>query len=160
MTKRRDFIRKSLVGTAGITIGGMGFSAKSYASIIGANERINMAVIGIRGRGGNHIENFAKMKNVHLKYLVDIDENLFKKRMEQVENIAGYRPTAEWDMRKVFDDKDIDAVSIATPNHWHALATIWAAQAGKHVYGEKPSAHNVREGRKMVEAARKYHVLV
>ena len=156
---RREFIKTSSLGLAA---GSAMFStsAKTFARILGANDTINMAVIGIRGRGGSHIENFAKMKNVRIKYLVDIDKNLFKKRIEQVEKIAGYTPKTEWDMRKVFDDKDIDAVSIATPNHWHALATIWAAQAGKHVYVEKPSTHNVWEGRKMVEASRKHNVLV
>jgi len=73
---------------------------------------------------------------------------------------TGEKPLTEWDMRKVFDDKEIDAVSIATPNHWHALATIWACQAGKHVYVEKPCSHNIFEGRKMIEAARKYNVRV
>lgn len=156
---RRDFIKTSSFGlVAGSAM--LSTSAKTFANILGANDTINMAVIGIRGRGGSHIENFAKMKNVRIKYLVDIDENLFKRRIEQVEKIAGYSPKTEWDMRKVFDDKDIDAVSIATPNHWHALATIWAARAGKHVYVEKPSTHNVWEGRKMVEAARKHNVLV
>src|SRR5690606_539909 len=72
------------------------------------------------------------------------------------EKATGMAPTTTWDMRRVFDDKDIDAVSMATPNHWHALGTIWACQAGKHVYVEKPSSHNVYEGRKMIEAARKY----
>ncbi len=156
---RREFVKRSSVGLAA---GAVMFttSAKSYARILGSNDTINMAVIGIRGRGGSHIKNFAKMKNVRLKYLVDIDENLFKERLEQVDKLVGYQPKTEWDMRKVFDDKDIDAVSIATPNHWHALSTIWAAQAGKHVYVEKPSSHNVFEGRKMIEASRKYNVLV
>lgn len=135
-------------------------SALSYGRILGANDSLQMAVIGIRGRGGSHISNFGKMKNVRLKYLVDVDENQFKDRLDQVEKFAGYRPQAEWDMRRVFDDKEIDAVSVAAPNHWHALSTIWGAQAGKHVYVEKPSSHNVFEGRKMVEAARKYNVLV
>ena len=156
---RREFVKKGSVGLAAGTVL-MSTSAKSYANILGANDRINMAVIGIRGRGGSHIENFTKMKDVRMKYLVDIDENQFPRRVKQVEDIAGYKPKTEWDMRKVYDDKEIDAVSIATPNHWHALATIWAAQAGKHVYVEKPSAHNVFEGRKMVEAARKYNVLI
>jgi predicted dehydrogenase len=135
-------------------------NASSYSRILGANDTINMAVIGIRGQGGTHIRNFAKMDKVRVKYLVDIDENLFAERQKQVEEIAGYRPKTAWDMRKVFEDKDIDAISTATPNHWHALTTIWAAQAGKHVYVEKPSSHNVFEGRKMVEAARKYNVLI
>ncbi len=156
---RREFVKKGSVGLAAGTVL-MSTSAKSYAKILGANDKINMAVIGIRGRGGSHIKNFTKNKNVRMKYIVDIDENLYDRRIKEIEDIAGYKPKTEWDMRKVFDDKEIDAVSIATPNHWHALATIWAAQAGKHVYVEKPSSHNVFEGRKMVEAARKYNVLI
>ncbi len=156
---RREFITRGAVGVAaGSALISTG--AKSYARILGANDTINMAVIGIRGRGGSHIDNFAKMDKVRIKYLVDIDENLFEHRLKQVEKIAGYRPQTEWDMRKVYEDKDIDAVSVATPNHWHALATIWAARAGKHVYVEKPSTHNVWEGRKMVEASRKHNVLI
>lgn len=163
MTERRDFIKKSLIGTAGIAIGGMGLSAKSYASIVGANERINVAVIGIRGQGNGHIGKWCALKdnrNVFLKTICDVDEDLFAERAKNIEQQIGTKPVTEWDMRKVFDDKEIDAVSVATPNHWHALATIWAAQAGKHVYCEKPSNHNVFEGRKMIEAARKYNVRV
>jgi predicted dehydrogenase len=156
---RREFISRGSVGlAAGTAI--LSTSAKSYANILGANDTINVAVVGIRGRGGEHINNFAGMKNVKVKYLVDVDENLFEARLAGVEKNAGYRPKTEWDMRNVFDDKDVDVVSTATPNHWHALTTIWAAQAGKHVYVEKPSTHNVWEGRKMVEAARKYNVLI
>ena len=163
MTERRDFIKKSLIGTAGIAIGGMGFSAKSYASVMGANERITVAVIGIRGQGNGHIEKWCALKdnrNVFLKTLCDVDEELYPERVKNVQQAIGTKPLTEWDMRRVFDDKEINAVSIATPNHWHALATIWAAQAGKHVYCEKPACHNVFEGRKMVEAARKYNVRV
>jgi predicted dehydrogenase len=156
---RRSFLKTGSLGLAAGSVM-LSTSAKSYARIMGANDRINMAVIGIRGRGGSHIRNFLNIKDVHIKYLVDVDENQFKSRLNEVEKIAGYKPQTEWDMRRVFDDKDIDAVSIATPNHWHALSTIWAAQAGKHVYVEKPSAHNVWEGRKMIEAARKYNVMV
>ncbi len=155
---RRKFIKKGSAGLAGTAM--LSTSALSYGRILGSNDTIQMAVIGIRGRGGSHIGNFSKMKNVRLKYLVDIDENLFKKRLDGLEESVGYRPQTEWDMRKVFDDKEIDAVSVATPNHWHALSTIWGAQAGKHVYVEKPSSHNVFEGRKMIEAARKYNVMV
>ncbi len=163
MTERRDFIKKSLIGTAGITIGGLGFSAKSYASIMGANERITMASIGVRGQGNTHIRNWCSLKenrNVFLKTICDVDEELYPERVKNVEKAIGTKPLTEWDMRRVFDDKEIDAVSVATPNHWHALATIWAAQAGKHVYCEKPASHNVFEGRKMIEAARKYNVRV
>ncbi|MCG2460415.1 Gfo/Idh/MocA family oxidoreductase [Flavobacteriaceae bacterium F89] len=155
---RRSFVKKGSAGLVGASV--LSNSALSYGRILGSNDSLQMAVIGIRGRGGSHIENFGKMKNVRLKYLVDIDENLYKERLDQVEQFAGYRPKTEWDMRRVFDDKEIDAVSVATPNHWHALATIWGAQAGKHVYVEKPSCHNVFEGRKMIEASRKYNVLV
>lgn len=156
---RREFVKRGSVGLAAGTVL-MSTSAKSYANIIGSNDAINMAVIGIRGRGGSHIRSFSEMKDVRMKYLVDIDENQFERRLKEVEEITGDKPDTEWDMRKVFDDKDIDAVSVAAPNHWHALSTIWAAQAGKHVFVEKPSSHNVFEGRKMVEAARKYNVLV
>ena len=158
-TTRRDFIKKGSVGLAG-SAALLSFSPKSYARILGANDRINVAVIGIRGRGGSHISAYAGMKDVHLRYIVDIDENLFKQRLDQVEKIAGYRPKTEWDMRRVFDDKDIDAVSVATPNHWHALATVWAAMAGKHVYVEKPAMHEIWEGRQMVAASKRYNVLI
>jgi predicted dehydrogenase len=160
MTKRREFIKKSVVGTAGIAFGGIGFNAKSYASIIGANDRINLAVIGIRNQGTVHIKSFCGLKdshNVAVKTLCDTDELLFEPASNIVIEKTGIKPSTEWDMRRVLDDKDIDAVSIVTPNHWHALATIWACQAGKHVYVEKPVSHNIWEGRKMVEAARKYN---
>ncbi len=128
--------------------------------VIGANGRINMAIIGIRGRGGGLLSSFAEIPNVHIKTICDVDENLFPARVKKIHDAHGYSPGTEWDMRKVFADPDIDAVAIAAPNHWHALATIWACQAGKHVYVEKPSSHNIWEGRKMIDAARKYDRLV
>ena len=160
MEKRRDFIKKSAIGATGIAIGGLGFSAKSYGSIIGANNRIVMAVIGIRGRGRAHIDAWCNLKdshNVRLKTLCDADEQFFASRSKQVVDNGCDKPLTEWDMHKVLDDPEIDAVSFATPNHWHALGTVWACQAGKHVYVEKPAAHNIWEGRKMIEAARKYN---
>ena len=159
MSERRDFIKKSALGTAALVVGGMGFSAKSYGSIMGANERINVAVVGIRGRGIAHINAWADLKgshNVRLKTLCDTDEQFFGPRSNSVIEKTGIKPSTEWDMRKVLDDKEIDAISFATPNHWHALGSIWACQAGKHVFVEKPASHNIWEGRKMVEAARKY----
>ncbi|HEY9489772.1 MAG TPA: Gfo/Idh/MocA family oxidoreductase, partial [Chryseosolibacter sp.] len=149
MTQRRDFIKKSVIGTASLAIGGLGFSAKSYASIIGSNDRVNLAVIGIRGQGKTHIDRWCGLKdnrNVRLQTLCDTDEQYFEPMSKQVIEKAGNRPRTEWDMRKIFDDKGIDAVSFAIPNHWHALATIWACQAGKHVYVEKPACHNIFEG--------------
>ena len=163
MTKRREFIKKSLMGTAGITIGGMGFSSKSYLSIIGANERINLAVIGIRNRGKDHIDELCQLKdfsNIRLITICDTDEQFFGERSKTILDKTGVKPTTEWDMRKVFGNPDVHAVTFATPNHWHALGTIWACQAGKHVYVEKPSCHNLSEGRKMIEASRKYKVRV
>ena len=163
MTKRREFIKKSALGTAAIAIGGVGFSSKSYNSIRGANERITLAVCGIRGQGGGHVNTWSRMKdtqNVRLKTICDVDEQFFEQRAKTVMTNTGETPKTEWDMRKVFEDKEIDAVSFGTPNHWHALGTIWACQAGKHVYVEKPASYGVWEGRKMVEAARKYNVRV
>jgi predicted dehydrogenase len=163
MTKRREFIKKSALGTAGFAIGGLGLSAKSYSSIVGANDRIILAVIGIRNQGSFHINTWCNLKNSHnvvIKTICDADEQLFDSRSKIVFDKTGEKPKTEWDIHKVLDDKDINAVSIVTPNHWHALATIWACQAGKHVYVEKPASHNIFEGRKMVEAARKYNVMV
>ncbi len=163
MTKRRDFFKKSVLGSAGITIGGMGFSSKSYASIIGANDRIIAAVVGIGGRGGAHVGawcNLKDSKNVTLKTLCDVDENFFAKSVKTVESITKVKPQTEWDMQRVFDDKEINVVSFATPNFWHALGTIWACQAGKNVYVEKPACWSLWEGRKMVEASKKYNVRV
>jgi len=128
--------------------------------VIGANERINLAVIGLRSRGWSLAEEFMKIPNVRIGTLCDVDGNVLDSRVAEIEKQKGYRPTAHQDMRKVLEDKEVDAVVLGIPNHWHALATIWACQAGKHVYVEKPACHNVWEGRKMIEAARKYNVLV
>ena len=143
-----------MIGTAGITIGGMGFSAKSYAAISGANERINVAVIGIRNQGTVHLNSWCGLKdshNVQVRTLCDTDEQLFAAGLKIVEQKTGLKPTTNWDLRAILDDKEINAVSIVTPNHWHALAAVWACQAGKHVYAEKPASHNIWEGRKMIE---------
>src|SRR5688500_11930717 len=160
-TNRREFIKSGIIGTTGVSIGGMGFSAKSYAAISGANERINVAVIGIRNQGTVHLNSWCGLKdshNVHIQSLCDTDEQLFAPGVKLVEQKTGTKPTTHSDLRAVLDDKEINAVSIVTPNHWHALAAIWACQAGKHVYVEKPASHNIWEGRKMVEAARKYNL--
>lgn len=139
----------------------MGFSSKSYARIIGSNDRIYVGVIGIRNQGNVHINRWCSLKdrhNVVIKTLCDADERLFASRSKTVLDKTGIKAVTEWDLRKVYDDKEIDAVSIVTPNHWHALATIWACQAGKHVLVEKPVSHNIFEGRKMIEAGEKYNV--
>jgi predicted dehydrogenase len=161
MTKRREFIKKSALGTAGIAIGGARFNTKSYASIIGANERINISVIGVGGRGSAHLNAYSQIKeshNVRIANICDVDEKFWAQAVKTVQEKSGFAPATEWDMRKVFANKDIHAVSFATPNYWHALGTIWACQAGKHVYVEKPVSHTVVEGRKMIEAGIKYKV--
>ncbi|MGE5419374.1 MAG: Gfo/Idh/MocA family protein, partial [Chloroflexota bacterium] len=163
MSKRRDFIRQSAIGSAGIVIGGMGFSARTYESIMGSNERINLAIIGLRSRGNDHLNELAslkELKNIRIAALCDADEQFFPARAKTVLEKTGEKPLTEWDMRRIFENRDIHAVTIATPNHWHALATIRACQAGKHVYVEKPCCHNIFEGQKMIEAAKKYKVRV
>jgi len=160
---RRDAIKKMSVGAVGITASSLGMTAKSYGRVLGSNDRINMAVIGVRGQGNSHLKRWAEMaekKNVFVKTICDVDENLFGSRIKEISAIQGAVPGTAVDMRDVFADPDIHAVSIATPNHWHALATIWALQAGKDVFVEKPSSHNVWEGRKMVEATEKYNRIV
>ena len=114
MTERRAFIKKSLLGGAGIAVAGMGLSAKSYASILGANDRINLAVIGIRGQGGNHINQWCNLKdnrNVRIRTLCDVDEQFFAEKSKVVVEKSGVTPLTQWDMRRVFDDPEIDAVN-------------------------------------------------
>jgi predicted dehydrogenase len=125
-----------------------------------ANDRVRLAVLGVHGRGRDHISGFQRLNNVEVAALCDPDGSVLSQRAADFESRYGRRPRTQQDLRRIFDDKEIDAVSIATPNHWHALATIWACQAGKDVYVEKPGSHNVFEGRKMVEAARKYNRIV
>lgn len=164
---RREFLVRTVKTAAGVVAASTLASCatapaafKPNSRIIGANDRINIGVIGIRSQGKFHLTSYAKLPNVFVKTMCDVDENLFAKRARKVNSIQGLVPRTEYDMRRVFDDKDIDAVSIATPNHWHALAAIWACQAGKHVYVEKPCSHNVREGRKIIEAAERYKCFV
>jgi len=163
---RREFLSRTSKAAGG-AIAASAFAscaatplAGAQGKVIGANDQINMAVIGINGRGNNHIGSFGKMKGVKLVALCDVDESVLNKRAREVEKDFGYKPRTEYDMRKILDMKDIDAIAIATPNHWHALATIWGCEAGKHVYVEKPCSHNIFEGRKMIDAARKYKCIV
>ncbi len=151
--------RRNLLKGAGLATVSAAFWYPS-GKVLGANDRLNIAVIGIRGQGGAHIKGFPGLPGVHLKTLCDIDENTYADRIAEVQKARGYAPGTANDMRKVFDDKDIHAVTFATPNHWHALGSIWAAQAGKHVYVEKPACHTVWEGRQMIHAARKNKVLM
>ena len=162
MTHRRDFLKKSALGTAGVSIGAMGFSAKSYASIMGANDRFRVAVCGVNGRGKSHIKGFDGLDNVEIAYLVDPDSNVLDTRVKELQangkNSKKVKGTA--DVRTVLNDKDVDAISCATPNHWHSLMVIWAAQAKKHCYVEKPARHDIYEGRVALAAAEKYGIVV
>ncbi|MFB3827257.1 MAG: Gfo/Idh/MocA family protein [Bryobacteraceae bacterium] len=124
------------------------------------NDTVRVACVGVRGQGQAHIAAYAKMPNVRIAAICDLDPTVLKTRIADAERQAGYRPAAFTDFRKLLEDKSIDAVSIATPNHWHALQTIWACQAGKDVYVEKPCAHNMFEARQMLAAARKYSRIV
>ena len=127
----------------------------------GANDRVNVAVIGIRGMGQSHIQGYQGLKNVEVAALCDVDENLFAERVKKHFTDKNLRePKLHNDMRRLFEDKLIDAVSVVTPNHWHALAGIWAIQAGKHASIEKPSCHTIEEGKMLVEAAKKYNRVV
>jgi predicted dehydrogenase len=131
---------------------------KASAKVIGANDTIRIGVAGIHGRGGSHISEFTSMGDkVRVTYLIDPDSSLFESRTKSVAaRQGGEAPKCVQDIRQALDDKALDAVSVATTNHWHSLITIWACQAGKDVYVEKPISHNVFEGRKCVEAAKKY----
>lgn len=152
--KRRTFL-KSTAATAML-------AAPMYIpkSSFGANDRVRMAVLGVHGRGKSHIKGFQEQENVEIVTLCDPDKNVLQERAQSFQDTYGKKVKLEQDLRKVLDDKKIDAISIATTNHWHSLATIWACQAGKDVYVEKPLSHNIFEGRKAVEAARKYNRIV
>jgi predicted dehydrogenase len=162
---RRDFATRVGAAAAGVVAAEM-FGPFANAAphvgtrILGANDRVVTAQIGIRGQGNALKKGFAQLKNVEIKTLCDVDENLFPSRANDADLLAKvptFKPGFVQDMRRVFDDKDIDAVHIAIPNHWHALASIWGAQAGKHVYIEKPASHTMWEGRQMTNAARAYN---
>ncbi|MFN3325275.1 MAG: Gfo/Idh/MocA family protein [Bryobacteraceae bacterium] len=134
--------------------------AATASGLASANDTIRVAVVGLRGQGRSHIREYAKMQNVEIAALCDIDESILNQRVGEVEALGKERPATFTEYRKVLEDKSIDAVSIATPNHSHTLQTIWACQAGKDVYIEKPCSHNVFESQQIVAAARKYNRLV
>jgi predicted dehydrogenase len=156
--KRRKFIRNTAASGLAVTTFPTILTGSNWK---GANDRVNVAVIGIRGMGQSHIKAYQALENVNVAALCDVDENLFAERVENHFTKKGLKePKLYTDMRKMYEDKDIDAVSITTPNHWHTLAAIWAIQAGKHVSVEKPCCHNFTEGLKLIEAAEKYDVIV
>jgi predicted dehydrogenase len=157
---RRDFLQSS-AGLSALFAAGAVDTAPADAAQPqnngGANERLNIAVIGVRGQGGGHVSGYAGRHNCVVTHICDVDSAVVGPRIQSAAKAQGFEPTYVQDLRRIMDNRDIHAVSIATPNHWHALAAIWAMQAGKDVYVEKPVSHNVSEGRRMVEAARRYN---
>ncbi|MFC1603843.1 Gfo/Idh/MocA family oxidoreductase [Planctomycetota bacterium] len=150
---RRDFMKSSMAAGAGLVM------ASPFSRVRGANDDIRVAVVGINGRGGSHIQAFDEMEGVRMAALCDVDKKVLERRSKSFKDRN--TPVESYvDIRELLENKSIDAISIATTNHWHSLATIWACQAGKDVYVEKPCSHNVFEGRKCVEAARKYKRIV
>jgi|ERR1043166_2273028 predicted dehydrogenase len=139
---------------------GMALTAAEASRVMGANDRIQAAVIGLGGRGQDHIKTYLTLPEAEIAALCDVNQEALERSQVVVQRATSKTPKGYADMREVFADKNIDAVSMPLPNHWHALATIWACQAGKDVYVEKPACHNVFEGRKMIEAARKYGRIV
>lgn len=155
---RRKFSKMAAAGSLSIGFSPMILTGSGWK---GANDRVNVAVIGIRGHGRSHISSFINSNNTRVAALCDVDSNLFDERIKRFFTDNGLaKPKIYTDLRKLYEDKDIDAVSIVTPNHWHALASIWALQAGKHVTVEKPICHNFYEGQKLIEAAEKYNLIL
>ena len=153
---RRDILKATVPSSLAM----MAIPTIIPSTAFGANDRMRVAVIGINGRGKDHISGFMKQDNVEVATLCDVDNVVLQAGAKAFEEKYKKKVLTEQDLRKVYEDKTIDAVSIATPNHWHALAAIWACQAGKDVYVEKPACHNLFEGRKLVEAATKYNRIV
>lgn len=161
MTTRRNFIKKVSIGTAAASVGGVlpGFSAKSYSNIVGANDKIRMAAIGVNSRGNALAGGFAREENCEIVYVCDVDKRAMDKCSNNVKEIGGNTPKQEKDIRKLLENKDLDAVIIATPEHWHAPGALMAMQAGKHIYLEKPTGHTPEENEILMDAVKKYKVV-
>src|SRR5437016_259594 len=148
--KRRYFLGSALSA-------GVAFRSHALAS---PNDTVRVACVGVHGRGRSHIRAYSQMANVEIAAICDIDESVLNARVSDVEKAKGKKPAGYTDLRKLLEDKSIDAISIATPNHHHTLQTIWACQAGKDVYVEKPCSHNMFEAKQIVAAAQKYNRIV
>ena len=153
---RRDFLK---TGAGLAALGGITFITHPER-VFGANDRVRVAVCGVRGRGWDHVKELAKIPQAEIAAFCDVDENVLAQRLKGMEQKGLPKPQTFVDVRKLLDDKSIDAISIATPNHWHSLMAIWGCQAGKDVYVEKPCSHNWWEGRQLVRAANKYNRIV
>src|ERR1700732_3017968 len=158
MVTRREFLDALAVGAAGLAVG---TTARSYRQILGSNDRLNFAVIGLNGRGYAHLSALKANRNAaRISHVCDVDSNILKKFADGVQQEMGDAPLTDRDFRKILEQKNVDAVTIATPDHWHTPMAIAALQAGKHVYVEKPCSHNPAEGEMLVQAQQKYKKLV
>ena len=153
---RRDFLKTAARTTASASaFSGITFLTRPER-VFGANDRVRIGVCGLKSRGKDHLDAFSRVANVEIAALCDVDDTVLAKRRGEVRG----DPRTFADVRRLLEDQSIDAISIATPNHWHALLAIWACQAGKDVYVEKPCSHNLWEGRQLVRAAEKYNRIV
>jgi predicted dehydrogenase len=158
MVTRREFLDALAVGAAGLAVG---TTAKSYSQILGSNDRLNFAVIGLNSRAYAHLSSLkANRGSARISHVCDVDENILKKFADRTQQEMGEAPTTEKDFRKILALKEVDAITIATPDHWHAPMAIAGVQSGKHVYVEKPCSHNPAEGEMLVQAQQKYRKLV
>ena len=151
---RRTFLKDSFLAAAALSV-----PVHSWARVIGANDDIRIAIVGFNGRGKDHIEGIRKLPGVRIVSLCDVDRTVLEREAQKLRD-ESHPVDTYTDVRKLLESKDVDAITTATPNHWHSLIAVWACQAGKDVYVEKPVSHNVWEGRKIVEAARKYKRIV
>ncbi|MFW5944537.1 MAG: Gfo/Idh/MocA family protein [Bacteroidota bacterium] len=157
---RRDFIKKAAIGTAGITLGAHGLQASGMKSVLGANSRMNFGIAGVAGRGKALVRAVAESENTSIGYICDVDTRAAEEAANMAEELTGNKPEVIEDYRKMVEIKDLDAVAIASPDHWHTPMTLMAVQNGKHVYVEKPCSHNPHEGELLVKAQKKYNDLV
>ena len=158
-----EMSRRTFLDGLAVTLAGTALAApaRSYAQIVGANDRVNFATAGLNGRGRAHLSAIANnSKSARMTHYCDVDAHVLAKFGPEAEKTLGYSPTANQDFRKALDSKDVDAITIATPDHWHTPMAVLGLRAGKHVYVEKPSSHNPREGELLVEAQKKYGKLV
>ncbi len=158
MVSRRTFLGGLAAGAAGTAFAS---TARSYGQILGANDRINFAVNGLNGRGHAHLDALKNNdKTARIAYICDPDTTIRNKFADDAQQLLGYAPKAEADFRNALASKDVDAITIATPDHWHTPMAVLGLKAGKHVYVEKPSSQNPREGELIVAAQKKYGKLV
>ena len=148
--QRRSFIKKASAGAAALSIGGLNATAQSYNRIMGANDRVHVAIIGCQRRYGGLLNSLSTAKNTAVTYVCDVDSRRQDKAINRVTKVMGSAPKGEKDMRKIMDQKDVDATIHSTPDHWHAPGAILSMQAGKHAYVEKPCSHNPAEGELLI----------